>query len=491
MHFKSTQQKKYISKKFKKMVSDQNGYVSKRVCVVGAGPSGLVAARELKKEGHDVIVLEQKQEIGGQWLYDPNVEDEDPLGKGLIRKVHSGVYASLRVFAPREAMGFPDFPFVVKEGGDCRRHPGHSEYLEYLKDFCEVFGLRDFIRFNTRVEYVGMLNYEGNNGDDIKDLKWIVRSVNLKKQTRKRDDGDEKAAAAVAAEELFDAVVVANGHYCQPYLSPIKGMEDWKRKQMHSHVYRTPDPFKNEVVVVVGNSQSGQDISMELTKMAKEVHFSAKDKSVTEGLLKVISKCSNLHLHPVIDSMYEDGRVVFIDGNSIIADTIIYATGYSYSFPFLDTKGIVKVNDNRVEPLYEHTFPPLLAPSLSFIGIPKMVLLPFFELQAKWIAQVLSGKKKLPSFEQMMISAQEFYHSRDLSSIPKHYTHAIIPYDGFEYCDKYADFSDSPHLEDWKKELVLYSASKYFTDLENFRDSNDHDHKMLQLAQQIYNYTKV
>lgn len=46
---------------------------------------------------------------------------------------------------------------------------------------------------------------------------------------------------------------------------------------------------------------------------------------------------------------------------------------YSYSFPFLDTKGIVGVDDDRVGPLYEHTFPPSLAPSLSFVGIPRKV----------------------------------------------------------------------------------------------------------------------
>jgi len=46
---------------------------------------------------------------------------------------------------------------------------------------------------------------------------------------------------------------------------------------------------------------------------------------------------------------------------------------YSYAFPFLDTKGMVVVDDDRVGPLYEHTFPPSLAPSLSFIGIPRKV----------------------------------------------------------------------------------------------------------------------
>lgn len=52
---------------------------------------------------------------------------------------------------------------------------------------------------------------------------------------------------------------------------------------------------------------------------------------------------------------------------------MIFMCRYSYTFPFLDTKGIVAVDDCRVGPLYEHTFPPSLAPSLSFIGIPRKV----------------------------------------------------------------------------------------------------------------------
>ena len=47
---------------------------SKHVCVIGAGPSGLVAARELRKEGHSVVVMEQNHDIGGQWLYEPKAE---------------------------------------------------------------------------------------------------------------------------------------------------------------------------------------------------------------------------------------------------------------------------------------------------------------------------------------------------------------------------------------------------------------------------------
>ena len=180
---------------------------SKHVCVIGAGPSGLVAARELRKEGHSVVVMEQNHDIGGQWLYEPKVEGEDALGKSTFLKVHSSVYDSLRLFSPREIMGFSDFPFVVEKGRDMRRFPGHRELLLYLQDFCEWFGLREMMRFKTRVEYVGMLD-----SDQVgRDLKWVVES---------RDMESEKVS-----EEVFDAVVVATGHYSKPRLPSIKGMQ--------------------------------------------------------------------------------------------------------------------------------------------------------------------------------------------------------------------------------------------------------------------------
>ena len=44
-------------------------------------------------------------------------------------------------------------------------------------------------------------------------------------------------------------------------------------------------------------------------------------------------------------------------------------TGYHYSFPFLDDR-FIAVEDNRVGPLYQHVFPPVAAPTLSFVGLP-------------------------------------------------------------------------------------------------------------------------
>ena len=45
---------------------------------------------------------------------------------------------------------------------------------------------------------------------------------------------------------------------------------------------------------------SGQDISIELVEVAKEVYLSSKSLDITSGLSKVISKYPNLHLQPQV-----------------------------------------------------------------------------------------------------------------------------------------------------------------------------------------------
>ena len=47
--------------------------------MIGAGAAGLVAARELLREGHRVSVFEKSPIVGGVWVYTDEVED-DPLG---------------------------------------------------------------------------------------------------------------------------------------------------------------------------------------------------------------------------------------------------------------------------------------------------------------------------------------------------------------------------------------------------------------------------
>ncbi|KAJ4841164.1 hypothetical protein Tsubulata_025050 [Turnera subulata] len=199
---------------------------SRHVAVIGAGAAGLVAARELRREGHKVVVFERGNQIGGTWVYTPRVEP-DPLGLDPNRPVvHSSLYGSLRTNLPREVMGFMDYPFVAPEGRgrDPRRFPGHREVLLYLQDFSREFGIEEMVRFETEVVTVEFLE---------DDKKWEVK-------TRRKIGPDLN-------NEVYDAVVVCNGHYTEPRVAQIPGINLWPGKQMHSHNYRSPEGYQDQV----------------------------------------------------------------------------------------------------------------------------------------------------------------------------------------------------------------------------------------------------
>lgn len=177
-----------------------------------------------------------------------------------------------------------------------------------------------------------------------------------------------------------------------------------------------------------------------------------------------------------IESVHEDGLVVFEDQIEIHADAIIHCTGYEYSFPFLETNGVVRVEDNRVGPLFKHVFPPTLAPWLSFVGLPwKVVPLPMFEYQCKWIAGVLSGRIPLPTTEEMMSDIEVFYSLLDASHVPKRYTHRMSN-DQFEYIEWVAAQCGCPPMEDWRKQIACMTNRRMSTMPDTYRDHWDDQH---------------
>jgi hypothetical protein len=99
-----------------------------------------------------------------------------------------------------------------------------------------------------------------------------------------------------------------------------------------------------------------------------------------------------------------------------------------------------------------------------------MVILPrFYEMQARWVAQVLSGRMALPPVEEMLRTVEEYNRAREAAGVPKRLTHAV----GFdlELCDEFGEKRCGfPRLEDWKKELFLSAITSLLDDAESWRD---------------------
>lgn len=436
------------------MAPAQNQITSKHVAVIGAGPAGLITSRELRREGHSVVVFEREKQVGGLWVYTPK-SDSDPLSLDPTRsKVHSSIYESLRTNVPRESMGVRDFPFLPRfddESRDARRYPNHREVLAYIQDFAREFKIEEMVRFETEVVCV-----EPVNG------KWSVRSKN---------------SVGFAAHEIFDAVVVCSGHFTEPNVAHIPGIKSWPGKQIHSHNYRVPGPFNNEVVVVIGNYASGADISRDIAKVAKEVHIASR-ASESDTYQKLPVPQNNLWVHSEIDFAHQDGSILFKNGKVVYADTIVHCTGYKYYFPFLETNGYININENRVEPLYKHVFLPALAPSLSFIGLPGMAIqFVMFEIQSKWVAAVLSGRVILPSQDKMMEDIIEWYATLDVLGIPKRHTHKLGKI-SCEYLNWIAEECHCSPVENWRIQEVERGFQRMVSHPEIYRDEWDDDDLM-------------
>ncbi|KAK6423746.1 monooxygenase, partial [Oleoguttula sp. CCFEE 5521] len=106
----------------------------------------------------------------------------------------------------------------------------------------------------------------------------------------------------------------------------------------------------------------------------------------------------------ISEYIIKDRTVVFADGSrEQYVDTVLYCTGYFYSFDFLeglDDEPVVSSGE-RVENLYQHLFyrpnPSLIFPTLN----QKIIPFPFAEAQAAVIARVLAGRLCLPSSADM------------------------------------------------------------------------------------------
>ncbi|KAM4547274.1 uncharacterized protein V3H82_020915 isoform 1-T2 [Fundulus diaphanus] len=344
-----------------------------RVAVVGAGAAGLCAARHiLSRPGTFTppVVFELSGNVGGTWCYEEQVGTY-PNGRPVL----SSMYRDLRTNLPKEVMMFPDFPFDPQLSSFLP----HQEVQRYLESYCQHFQVRPHIRFNTAVESVTPVSTT-TDGEERK-VTWAVTSSD--------SSGHQKT-------ETFDAVFVCSGHYSDPHVPDIPGIQNFKGQVLHSHAYRSAEPFSGRTVLVLGAKASGLDISMELVKAGAKVTLSHRYPPLTVPLPLGIQQSS------CVAAVEDDGTIRLQDGSARRADVLMFCTGYNFSYPFLDPAQLgLEVQDHLVSPLYRYMLPPAF-PSLFFIGICKIICpFPNFNCQVQFALAVLDGSVRLPPQERM------------------------------------------------------------------------------------------
>ncbi|NWY42266.1 FMO5 monooxygenase, partial [Sylvia atricapilla] len=398
---------------------------ARKVAVIGAGASGLCALKCCLDEGLEPTCFERSKDIGGLWRFEERPEDG-----------RASIYRSVIINTSKEMMCFSDFPIPE----DFPNYMHNSKIMEYFRMYAQHFDLLRHIRFGTSVCRVSKRPDFASSG------QWEVVT-----------ESEGKQEAAVFDAVLVCSGHHTDAHLP---LSSFPGLEKFEGQYLHSRDYKSPQPFLGKRVVVVGIGNSGIDIAVELSHAAKQVFLSTRrgcwvlhrlakggypfdfsyisrftqflhnllPPNVINFLLEwqlnarfdhtlygLKPKHRVLHQHPTINDDLPNriisGRVrvkpnireftetsaIFEDGTREDVDAVVFATGYSFSFPFLE--GCVKVVENQI-PLYKFMFPPdLEKPTLAFIGLiqPLGAIMPISELQCRWATRVFKGDGKAPA----------------------------------------------------------------------------------------------
>jgi len=324
-----------------------------RWAVIGAGPSGLAAARNLARRGIPFTGFEIHTDVGGLW------DIESPM---------STMYESAHLISSKGTTAYDELPMRAEVAD----FPSHREMKTYFHDYAETFDLRRHFRFATEV-----IRAEPEAGDE--DSPWLVTVRDL-------ETGGEETGR-------YAGVLIANGILSEPSVPEFPGRDDFRGEVLHTSTYKRPDIFRGKRVLVVGAGNSGCDIAVDAVHYASSIEMSMRSgywffpkyifgrpsDTLNEGhalpaFLKtrldgrfirfLTGNPARLgfpepngriyETHPVmntqvlyhaghgdirvrknIESFTADG-VRFVDGSESGYDLVMLATGYRLHYPFLD-----------------------------------------------------------------------------------------------------------------------------------------------------------
>ena len=390
--------------------------------VIGAGPGGIVATKELLEKGFkDVLCLEQSDGLGG---------------------VFANSYDNLLLTSSVTFSMFSDF--WVGEGKS-HHFWTKDEAVDYWKSYANHFNVTNHIRFNSKVEAVS------ENKDDT----WNV-------QLNSGEDFQCKN------------LVLAIGN------NNIPKFPDWHKEirnvlYSHSKDYKNADAYKGKRVLVVGGGESGSDVAFEISQVAKQCWVSlrettgwivprkrgghAADVSTHRGIWDLprdygrrlspfVLKLERARKDPVFDALADlnekvsskngiwgiygtktlalpkaianynckiVGDIVAVeDGGKTLKttdgiclndiDMIVFSTGYFNRVDFMPEK----LQECNPRQLYKHMFHVDYKERLAWIGWARPAFgsqFPIMEMQSRFCALIFSGKIELPNKEEILESS--------------------------------------------------------------------------------------
>jgi thioredoxin reductase len=385
------------------------------VCVIGAGPSGLTAMKNLLEAGFGVDCYERETGVGGGWNW---------------RHDRSPVYSSTHLISSKPFTQFPDFPMP----DDWPDYPKHTQVLAYLDHYADHFGLRKHIWFGTEVVKVEQADQE----------RWDVTT---------RSTGGYGSARI----HRYDALVIANGHNWSPKHVTFEDQEIFKGEVIHASAYKDSAQLRGKKVLVVGAGNTGCDIAVEAAQQASKCWHSSRRgywyapkyslgrptdqvndtmlwlrlplrlrqfighrtlKSTVGDLTRFGLPAPDHKLfetHPIANSQlvyylghggiqpvpdikrFHRASVELADGQEIEPDLVILATGYQPAFEFIEP-GLLNTDAQGKPRLALHAFPKRL-PTLAVAGLlqPDSGLFPLVHWQMVAFARLLRLRDAAPA----------------------------------------------------------------------------------------------
>lgn len=314
------------------------------VIIIGAGQAGLAAARAVREQGLEPLILEAGERPVGSW---------------------PAYYDSLRLFSPARYSGFPGFQF----GGDPDRYPARDEVVEHLARYAHHLGVE--VRTGSRVLAVEPAGHG-----------FLVRTA--------------------AGEELeAGGVIAATGSFANPFRPQLPGLQHFTGRVVHSADYRHPDPFAGRRVVVVGGGNSGVQIAHELATVSevtlatraplaftpqrpagRDLHFWLRVLGLDRlpaavarrlvrgplvldtGIYRAAVASRSMERRPMFTALDGD-CVVWSDGLREPVDAIVLATGYRPAVDFLERLGAL---DEHGSPRHRGGVS-TTTPGLGYVGL--------------------------------------------------------------------------------------------------------------------------